>query len=215
MTTAMSMRRLLLACCLLWGGAPPHAAPPRDNPVQPLPTMSAEHAPSARDFCRSVGPFAGSSPAGEFVAALRERGLRAVVRRQRASAIDGHRVFASFASRSEAEAGKRQLMAQGVVDVWVSRSDDGRPILAMGFFQNPANARARRDRMTRLGVPAQMVPRSAPGYRHWVDFVGGEMPDELLRQRRAAHPGLSVRPQVCTETLVKAAPNTGSGDGWM
>ncbi|HET7358695.1 MAG TPA: SPOR domain-containing protein [Rhodanobacteraceae bacterium] len=144
------------------GGAMPRAAAPTaESPAQ-----------RALDRCLSIGPFATQADTRVAIDALTPHVPRIQFRELQTTQSRGWWVFLPpLASRDAALSAARALSAKGISDYYVVTAGDQQNMVSLGLFNDPDNARRRRDQLVALGFQPQLAERTEtlPVYR--VDFV--------------------------------------------
>lgn len=136
----------------------------------PAPATSSAAAPVT--LCLALGPFATPQDLRNARAALTAPGTRMRSRQEQVSQARGWWVYLPApASRAQALAQARRLDAAHVGDYFVMSSGDQPNTISLGLFQDPANARKRRDEVVAAGFPAQMVERTGTVPEYWLDLT--------------------------------------------
>lgn len=132
-----------------------------------MPPVSAQ-IPSGHS-CYVVGPYPGSDEAAGAVMQLKEKDLRAKVRKQDGKVPKGYWVFVPpLASREESRQVLRNMHQQNVDSFIVTKGDKANSI-SVGIYGDLATAQARRDELASKGFNIQVEERSSTAIEYWVE----------------------------------------------
>lgn len=182
---------LLLANLLVWGWqrwiVPPAAVdalalqasrPPELALLEPrVPRKPGIGAPAS---CLRVGPFAEPASAEQGAAQLAAQGVPAAVAAESVEVWVGHWVqVPDLGNRAAANEARDALVAAGLADAYVVRTDEGFKI-SLGVFRE----RQRADRVARIARGAGFAPvttdRTRDGEEYWLlvgPLAGGRAPE--------------------------------------
>jgi hypothetical protein len=138
-----------------------------------VPQAPAAESPAQRalDRCLSLGPFMTQADAGAAIAALTPHVPRIQYREVQAAQSRGWWVFLPLPSREQALAAAKSLSAKGVRDYYVVTAGDRQNTVSLGLFNDPDNARRRRDQLLKLGFQPQLAERTEILPEYQVDLA--------------------------------------------
>lgn len=122
--------------------------------------------------CLALGPFATPQDLRNARQALSAQAIRMRSRQEQASQTTGWWVYLPAAgSRAQALEMARRLAARNIGDYFVVSSGNQPNTISLGLFNDPANARKRRDEVTAAGFPARLSERSESVPEYWLDLM--------------------------------------------
>ena len=168
------------------------------------------------DTCLRVGPFASGPDAQQGAATLKTRGLGVSVESESVEIWLGHWVqVPDLADRAAANSAREDLVAVGLGDAYVVRTDSGFKI-SLGVFRDKDRA----DRVAGMARGAGFTPvtadRTRDGEEYWLlvgpmegaglDLAGLEATgDRILRSEVVACPGTAADSEPRPDSLESAA----------
>lgn len=149
---------------------PPPPAPDPDIPQLELIASDWRDSQSNAPRCYTIGPFA--TLVQQSRAEDRLRPFASLIR-QRQTLADRDRgwwVFVASSSRSAAIELAQELARRGVEDYFVVADEDLPDAVSLGLFERRENARARLNRIRRMGFDAQLAVRREDTPQFWIDY---------------------------------------------
>ena len=141
--------------------------------------------------CVAVGPFNDPSTAAKASSVLQDLGLAPRERRAPGEVTDGFWVHVeNIATATDQSRVMRSLLQAGLVDATPIQSADETRHISVGIFSDRGRAERRAKSVQRLGIDAQVSPRTHPGTVYWLEMEpkGGQpsMPIEGIAQTQGA-----------------------------
>ncbi len=151
---------------------PPKPAPPplADVPQVELVADAFRRATVSGPRCYTLGPLATLVQQSRAEDRLRPFANELRLRTTQADHDRGWWVFVAAPSRSGALELARKLAAQGVEDYFVVADENLPEAVSLGLYQQLDNARARLNRIRRMGFDAQMTVRREEIPQFWIDY---------------------------------------------
>jgi hypothetical protein len=142
-----------------------------EQPAAPA-SVPAPAASAASYSCLSLGPFAAVQDLSEARTRLSAQSVRTRSRQEQATRSRGWRVYLPAAgSHAQALEQARQLSARHITDYVVVNTSEQPNTVSLGVFNDPGNARKRRDQVAAAGFSAQMSERTERVPEYWLDLV--------------------------------------------
>lgn len=141
--------------------------------------------------CLALGPFASQQALRDARTRLASNTARSRSRQEQSQRSRGWWVYLpAQASRDQALAVAQRLAKAHIDDYFVISSGDQPNTISLGLFNDPANARKRREQLVAAGFPAQMTERVETVPEYWLDVVVPDAGAASWQQRlRALHVG--------------------------
>ncbi len=154
---------------------PPAPRPPPPTPDPEIPQLELialdwRESQSNVPRCYTIGPFATLVQQSRAEDRLRPFASLIRPRRTEADRDRGWWVFVAAPSRQSAIDLAQELAARGVEDYFVVADDDLPDAVSLGLFENRENARARLNRIRRMGFDAQLAVRREDAPQFWIDY---------------------------------------------
>jgi hypothetical protein len=158
-------------------------------PATATPIAAAGTAASYR--CLALGPFASPQALRDARTRLASNMARSRSRQEQSQRSRGWWVYLpAQPSRAQALAVAQRLADAHIDDYFVISSGDQPNTISLGLFNDPANARKRREELVAAGFPAQMTERVETVPEYWLDVVVPDAGAASWQQRlRALHVG--------------------------
>lgn len=165
-------------------------APSTSAPAAPIAASSAEGT-AASYRCLALGPFASPQALRDARIRLASNAARSRSRQEQSQRSRGWWVYLpAQPSRAQALAVAQRLAKAHIDDYFVISSGDQPNTISLGLFNDPANARKRREQLVAAGFPAQMTERVETVPEYWLDVVVPDAGAASWQQRlRALHVG--------------------------
>lgn len=166
-------------------------APPARSPAAASVPASAPSPVSYR--CLSLGPFATPQALNDARVRLGTQGVRMRSRQELTTRSRGWWVYLPAAgSHAQALEQARQLGARHITDYVVVNTGEQPNTVSLGVFNDPDNARKRRDEVAAAGFPARMSERTERVPEYWLDLVltdgpGLDWPSQLAATGAGSH----------------------------
>jgi hypothetical protein len=152
---------------------PARPAPPQEaiTPRSAAPTTGVSPESHGSATCLAVGPFNDPSLAAKASSALQDLGLTPRERRTPGEVTDGFWVHVeNIATAADQSRVMRELLQAGLVDASPIQSADQTRHISVGIFSDRGRAERRAKSVQRLGIDAQVSPRTHSGTVYWLEM---------------------------------------------
>lgn len=149
--------------------------------------------------CVSIGPFAEGSDFNDIQERLHSAGFGVTPRIEHGEVFAGYWVsLPSVSKRQDAEQTLTRLHTGGISDAYLLSDDTPPNVISLGLFSEQSHAERRRDEVFKLGLQAQIQPRTHAGEQHWLNInlqePGQAIDPALLQPQTGAIVRLETKP---------------------
>jgi len=158
------------------------------------------------DACVAVGPFNDPALAARASSVLQDLGLAPRERRARGDVTDGFWVHVeNIATAGDQARVMRSLLQAGLSDASTIQSADQTRHISVGIFSDRSRAERRAKSVQRLGIDAQVSPRTHPGTLYWLEMAPKGSQPSVPIEGVPATEGVPLEVRACSAIPVGAA----------
>ncbi len=119
--------------------------------------------------CQTIGPLKDAPQADQIMAAISGQATRIDLREEWLPAIDGYQILSPpQASFADSQALTEKMTAAGFNDFYISKSGPLAGRVSLGVYRDQQRAEDTRAKLAALGFATELLPRSTPQSRFWL-----------------------------------------------